>query len=141
MDRDGDAERLSLCDLQARWWVGFTNNAQLDHWWQLLCRDGFRHCFAFRALTDDVLILVNPLIHRIDNRSFLMRPNELIAIEKAAGARIATIELRVSPANPPRRGHLMTCASICAYSMGLDTRAITPYGLFREIMAKGGREL
>lgn len=139
---DVDGSPVELCDVAgpARWWVGFTDG-QGDAWYQWMTRPGFRHCFAFRALASEVILLVNPLLHRVDTRSFWMRPDVMIAQEQAAGARIVTIELQPTKADPPRRGPILTCASVCAYSMGMDTRAITPYGLYRAILAHGGREL
>lgn len=41
----------------------------------------------------------------------------------------------------PRRSPFMTCASLIAYTCGIPTRAITPDGLYRQLIKMGGKVL
>lgn len=135
-DREPPAQAL-------RWWVGFSDDraSGFHHWWDIFTRPGFRHCYAFAELAPGVLLVVNPLIHCVHIQSIASRPWRWIEREQDEGGLIVTIEVDPDPCKPPRRGPVMTCASLVAYTMGLDTRAVTPYGLFRSILASGGEIL
>jgi hypothetical protein len=131
-----------------RWWVCFSDgDKSVRAWWKPFTKPGFRHCCAFRSIGDDAVLFLNPLLHRVEQGVRFEPPHEVIRQIVNLGFRVCVVERAVSEYDPARdrqvaRGAFVTCASVIAYTIGLDFRGKwTPWQLWQAVIAAGGEEI
>jgi len=128
-------ERLALVPVE--WFVAFTPASR--RWFNLLCRPGFKHCLAFRfdrargtwiwAELHSTGMLIEPLhSYELDAR--------VAAIGQAGGC---FLRYRAPSAPRGRSPRLMYCVPFVAHLLGLPGSALSPYGLYRRLLATGAR--
>ncbi len=102
---------------------------------------------AFRGVTPDACLFLNPLMHRIENGVRLESPGDVLRHCFQLGFRVCVVEIPVSEYDPlldrgVRRGLGLTCAAVLAYTLGLDFNwRWTPWHLWQALMAAGAEEL
>lgn len=136
-----------------RWWVFFLpmDRKHWRWWWYGLVprfRPPFQHCYAACEVTANVIMYMDPQNNGLNTTLMCGRPADHIRFVQRRGGRVLYVErpdwheeldnsdLRL------RRGWTITCASVIAYQMALDTRAQTPLTLFRVLLHRyGAREV
>lgn len=126
------------------WWVVFTDEAKPSFFNCFLAR-GFRHCWCFTQIRACLVMVVNPCLDHcqivLDDRW----PYEVVCQSAAADPLARVVAFDQFSVHPPlidrvtRRGFPVTCASYLGYTLGIDAAVQTPYGLYRHLMAGGGR--
>ncbi len=124
-----------------RWWVFFVP-MERQHWyrpWYWLIpgyQAPFHHCYAACEAGDNVVTYMDPQNNGLQFSVFLGRPKQHIDLILRKGGRVLYVERpdwNEEFANGDaryRRGWTITCASVIAYAMALDTRVQTPRGLY-----------
>lgn len=134
-----------------RWWVVFCEAKIHRHWWYKLVpsyKPPFQHAYAICEVSDNMQLYIDPQINGIVTSLIVGRPADHIRYVIKTGGKVLfverpdwreemdDVELRY------RRGWTMTCASVIAYQLGLDTRAVTPKGLYDYLLREhAAREL
>lgn len=127
--------------ISARWWVAFCDT-DTPYWYKLFVKRGFRHCYAIAEVGQDVFwIETQP--HRIAlGITINAYPWQIIRDALVLGHTVLYVG---KPDAPTQRtwshSPFLTCASVIAYAMGIDSRALTPYALFRDLKRRFGAEL
>ena len=138
-------EQIAAPQLE-RWWLVFTPPVD-PGWWRIFLTPGFGHVYAFRQPQSGVCIVLNPLIHRVENAIVLERACDLIDKAMADGHRVLVYERHTRVYNAQLdvrigRGWLITCASVLAYTLGINfSWRCTPYQLYRAALRAGAEEL
>lgn len=139
--------------VEERWWVVFTDIAHRRlKWWERAGRflgilpPGFGHCFCFREHWPGFVIVVNPLMARVETISGLGNAWHLNRDYLAQGMRVLVVDRVFTAARDADRlawrGVPLTCASAVAYHIGLAKFPITPLGLRRVLIRDyGAREI
>lgn len=129
-----------------RWWLVFTPPVE-PGWWKVFLTPGFGHVYAIRQPQSGVCIVVNPLVHRVENAIALERASDLIDQALAQGYRVLVYTKHTREYNAHTdvrvgRGWIITCASFLAYLMGIHfSWRCTPYQLYRAALGQGAEEL
>lgn len=118
------------------WYVAFVPGR--GHWWQRFLKPGFGHCYAFGwdAPGDRWLLFAWGL----DGIAVRSMPHAWFpAFLAAVQAEGATVLLAKSHQTPVTRLRLLsTCVTAIAALLGLPVRrALTPYALYRTLLAHG----
>ena len=132
-----------------RWWVFFVP-MEREHWyrdwyWAIPgFRAPFQHVYAGVEAGDNLITYIDPQNNGLQFSVVLGRPADHIQLVLRRGGRVLYVERpdwheefgrgRVRY----RRGWTITCASVIAYSMALDTRAVTPRGLYDLLLRRYG---
>lgn len=138
--------QLDLPPQVERWWIAF-GPPQGEGWWLAFTRPGFGHCYAFRMPADQVILALNPCVHRIENGLRFERAYDIILRAKAAGERVLVYERPTRVYNPHTdvrvgRGLFVTCASTVAYLVGVNfSWRCTPWQLWQALIKAGAQEL
>ena len=108
-------------------------------WLDWLTRPGFRHCYILQP-EGDVTLIFNPLATSI-LLEFAEFPARLCADAcLGQGMRVLAVAPRFIPDYIPRG--LLTCVSACKAALGVNAwHVITPYQLYRHLLAHGAEEL
>lgn len=128
------------------WWVVFRDAAEGPErrlWWRRLTRPGFRHCYCFTQMTPGQVLLIDPLVDRAEHVLTIALPADLVFAALGQGQTVVVVR------EPPRaydarlfgRGLLKTCAGFVGYTVGMGAEHVTPYQLYKALIARGGREL
>ena len=136
-----------------RWWVFFLP-MERKHWrwwwygWVPGFRPPFQHCYAACEVTDSVIMYIDPQNNGNNVTLMCGRPTDHIRFVQKRGGRVLFVERADwheeldDPDLRYKRGWTITCASVIAYHMALDTRAQTPLALFRVLLDRyGAREV
>lgn len=128
-----------------KWWVFFTGTATDGAWWYRLnpvyCGP-FKHCYACCEITDSFHMWIDPEHNGLTIELMRGDPAEHAAVVHRAGGRVLTVEFALPRYDLMkrerfnRRGLIITCASVIGYALGLDSRAITPRGLWRDLVTR-----
>lgn len=122
-----------------RWWVAFSDG--LPRWWKPLLREGYGHCRAWCEVLPGVCIELNPAAPALEIKLYTSPPYDLVRSAVMAGETVVTIETE-SPYERARRlariNRFLTCASVIAYGINIDSWAITPWQLYRRVIKAGG---
>lgn len=133
-------------DAIERWWVVFRDSERFC-WWNVFTRPGFGHCWAFRSLTPEAVLLLNPLVHRVEQAVVFRPASEVLEGAFAAGFRVLVAERHVRVYDPARdgrvgRGLFVNCASIIAYTIGVSfSWRSTPWQLWKALKRAGAVEI
>lgn len=125
-----------------RWWVAFGNGTSPRRWYDRMgfTRPGFRHCFAFRQAHDHIVLMVDPVSSRVATEVAFVSPWRLIDHYKAAGWRVLVVERSILgySSGPSTMARMVgvTCASMVSYLLGLDRLALTPRGLWIDLIQR-----
>ena len=129
-----------------RWFVVF-EESQYRAWWTRFCRPGFRHCWAMRYLSTGIVLVIQPLRHRVEQGIYFGTVAELLTIARDGGARVLVVPKLVEVYDPRRhglvgRGGFITCASILAYITGTPFFGrFTPWQLWKVLLRTGATEV
>jgi hypothetical protein len=109
-----------------------------------LLKRGFQHVEMITELDDGHTVMhLNPLWGRVDMG--ITSEHSLSAVLQELQRLGRTIVMYRCEDPDPRakikRGPVMTCAAYLAYTIGLPFGGVTPYQLYKTIMAQGGQEL
>jgi hypothetical protein len=128
-----------------RWWICFMDSESL--WFRLWCPAGMSHCLAFKAADQDgkQTLWVTPYTSKCMVTVQPGEPWRWVRSAKARGWRVLTVEVPADPATTtagvPPLGIFTTCATVVAYCIGLPARVWLPQGLWRLVLANGGKEI
>ena len=126
-----------------KWWVFFVPAQSHFKWYYHLLpsyRGVFQHTYAACEVSDNVILIVDPANNGMVHSLILGRPADHIRETVSNGGRVLFVEFEtpredlLTAEKMNRRGWLMTCASVIGYCLGLDSRAITPKGLWRVLI-------
>jgi len=119
-----------------RWYFAFSSQCQLGI--AKLCHPRFRHVQLFAELDNGWIMQVDPL------RGFVMhgytnewKLHEVITRLKDLGQTVVMIRHTPDIRRTIPRGWAITCASYCAYTIGLPFWGVTPYQLYRKLLKQG----
>ena len=130
-----------------KWWVCFTKTELHRWWWYHLIpsyRPPFQHVYACCEAGENLLMFIDPQNNGAAVSIILGRPTDHIKFVLKTGGKVLYVErpdwhdelddreIRY------RRGWTITCASVIAYFMALDTRVQTPKGLFNLLLQDYG---
>jgi hypothetical protein len=101
----------------------------------------FRHCLAVTTF-GPCTFMIDPLYHCVEY-GFTNEAPLIDALVKlrTLGHEILYLDCNPDFTRPPRRSPFMTCATLLAYTCGIPSRAVTPDGLYRDILKLGGEKL
>lgn len=128
------------------WWVVFRPRIDGDPrtWWHWFTGSEMSHCMAFREYIPDFCYIVNPLVHVSEITIMCCSPRKLITAYLTEGWQVLVVQTEnpVYSSKPRwfRRSIIMTCAAVVAYTMGVESLAITPRGLWRSLIRRHGAE-
>ncbi|MCK8785222.1 hypothetical protein M0638_12585 [Roseomonas sp. NAR14] len=122
------------------WFVAFQPADTV--WWHRLCRKGFAHCFAFapRGNPDRAgevhWVFFDPAFTCLDVRLIPFEAVvEAFAMNKVGALRILRIDRQGARLARPR--WVVTCAGAIAALLGMRATPLTPWGLYRRMLAAG----
>lgn len=130
-----------------RWWLVFTPPIEPVGWWRVFLRPGFGHVYGFRMPQDGLLLALNPCVHRVENAVVFERACDVIERARGMGHRVLVYERLVREYDRAvdrrvGRGAFLTCASVLAYTLGLDfSWRSTPWQLWKAALKAGATEL
>lgn len=135
-------------DAQTRWWVVFRDAlAATEPWHHRLWRalgllpPGFGHCFAFCEPSPGLVLVYNLQPGGIEHRLITTFAYAMVRDYRADGARVVVAETRVVGYVRRRSLPILTCASVVGALLGVRGWVVTPRGLYRRLIADGGREI
>lgn len=120
------------------WYVQFHGDEVL-HWWDMLSPPGFYHVLAFAYAEHAERWLIydvgrdRTLIRALDTRTFAAWLSG-----QPKGRRILLYEAGDRPARPAHRIGFW-CTIAVSHLIGLRSRALRPFALYRELLAQGAR--
>lgn len=122
------------------WFFAFTEKTSRP-WLARLPGLRFRHCLAVTTF-GPCTFMVDPLYHNVEygftNEAPLV---DCLVKLRTIGHEILHLHWKPDTARPPVRSPFMTCATLLAYTCGIPSRAVTPDGLYRDIIKLGGERL
>lgn len=124
----------------ADWFFAFREKSPLP-WLDIIPGLRFRHCLAV-TMFGPCTFMIDPLYHHVEygftNEAPLV--DTLVKL-RSLGFEILHLDWKPDTTRRPRRSPFMTCASLIAYTCGIPSRAVTPDGLYRDIVKLGGEKL
>lgn len=130
-----------------RWWVFFTKSELHRWWWYHLIpsyRPPFQHVYACCEVTNNVMMFIDPQNNGGIISLMTSRPDQHIKFALKTGGRVLYLErpdwheVLADPTLRYRRGWTITCASVIAYFMALDTRVQTPKAFYELLLRDFG---
>lgn len=129
-----------------RWWVFFTDSSQHRRWWYRIFpsyRGAFRHVYAICEIAPNILMHVDPQKNALVHNYHVGRPSDHIRLVQRAGGRVLFVEFEsgrpdLETGRKFKQGCAITCTSVIAYMLGLDTRAVLPSQLWRVLVSRYG---
>lgn len=130
-----------------KWWIFFTDTSQhRNRWYHLIpsYKPPFRHVYAACEVANNIIMFIDPQMNGCAISIVTGRPTEHIRYVLMAGGRVLYCEMPDWHEHLDdltlrfKRGWTITCASVIAYHMALDTRAQTPKGLFNLLRREHG---
>lgn len=127
------------------WYVAFAKNTSPLHWWQNIAlsnhSDHFRHVTLFKPVTQTHLIIIDPSPTR-----FKVELRELeVSVEqrmKNLSSCFPIVHLWHKPCQEINYTfYLPTCVTMVKYAMGFNSKAVTPYGFYRDLIKAGALDL
>jgi hypothetical protein len=129
----------ALAGAGAAWFVIFPMTSPVVAWWHRLLRPGWRHCYAIRAVTPELLIEVN---HGGATMRVVVQARSIGERLRAEMDATAALVLVVPDGAPPPpsfclRGP-MTCVEVTKAVLGVRAPCVfTPRQLWRHLRAMG----
>lgn len=101
----------------------------------------FRHCLAVTTF-GPCTFMIDPLFHHVEY-GFTNEAPLIETLVKLRGLGYEIVHLNHAPdlTRLPRRSPFLTCATLLAYTCGIPSLAVTPDGLFRDLINLGGEKL
>lgn len=128
-------DRPVIDRLVPRWYVVFVGDG--SEWFHRFLRPGFKHCFCYGY--DDVgerWMLVDPGFDRVAVVAMTFEEaGRLLKLVDDRGWPVVRVPVVGETVRRPRL--LLSCVSAVAAMVGLRTRAVTPWGLFRDLQKRG----
>ncbi len=125
-----------VCDPRKgfRWWFVFSesNHPVLRR----IFKRGCSHVAAFCQLSD-VVLAVDPLMGAVSITLTAQKPTLFIDVAKANGCEVLCFQANPDTDKLCWRGPVLTCASYLSYTVGLPSLAITPFQLYKKLIACG----
>ena len=130
-----------------KWWVFFTKTDLHRWWWYKLIpsyRPPFQHVYAACEVTDRLILFIDPQNNGAIVSLMMGRPADHIKFALKTGGRVLYVERPdwhdelADRSLRYRRGWTITCASVIAYFMALDTRVQTPKGFYELLLRDFG---
>ncbi len=120
-------------------WLVFFGDTPRPRWWWRLARRGFRHCFAAKWCEEgQTWLVVEPHAGRLEltiiPRGQFLRLRSIVATHTTVRF-MSTCERAAMPFSAG-----WCCGSIKAI-LGIRSMALTPFGLFRELLARGAERV
>jgi hypothetical protein len=126
---------------QVQWYVVFRDSENRS-WFSLFTRRGFRHCYAF-GRWDTNWVRVDPLLSwaQVDviEQAELVKNGFQDFVELVKREDPSVRVLCVNRVMAPRGVSLLlppTCVSVVKYLLGIRSKAVTPWGLYIELIEK-----
>jgi hypothetical protein len=117
------------------WWIFFAEPG-CPAWWARLLRPGFRHCYAAAYFAEqERWVEFNP--SRFGTRIHVWRceefPQRLTQLLTETTTILRFAECEECRTTPP----VAHCVGQLKALLGITSAALTPYGLYRELLARG----
>jgi len=131
-------EQADLAPIPSVWWTAFYGNEN-RWWWDRICKPGFRHVCAFTFYPGpDVWVLYDVTFNRTNIR---VMSREVWSAWMSTLPRHARFLRSEIPDEPhPRPWWLKLtfwCAPAVAHLLGVNSRALRPQALYRDLVAQG----
>lgn len=132
---------LPLGDEDARgWFILFPGQGPVVAWWHRLLRPGWRHCYAIRAITPELLLIIE---HGGAAMRLEVVAQPIGSALRAAMAQRQALVLAVPEPPGPALGYAfrgpMTCVEVIKATLGIRAHAvITPRQLWRHLRRHHG---
>lgn len=121
------------------WFFAFT--PKTDRPWLKPLPLRFRHCLAVTTFGPCTFV-IDPLWRNVEYGFTNEEPlaDALVKLHRL-GHELLFLEWSPDQVRAPKRSPFMTCATLLAYTTGVPSRALTPDGLYRDIINLGGEKL
>ncbi len=124
-----------------RYYFFFSNSR--THWISRVFKPGFQHVEMVTELDNGQVMHLNPRWGRVD---LGLTTDYTLAqvIRKLQDMGHTAVIYRCPEPDPQTkisRGWAITCATYLAYTIGLPFAGVTPYQLFKKLLAQGGEKL
>ncbi len=123
-----------------RFWVVF-KDAERRNWIARWLRPGFGHVFVLHEVLPNVMLMVdggetvlNVLV--AENCAW-----NWIKTSRLAGYRVVVVETTVREGGYFRGWPIWSCVAVAARAIGMNTWAVTPWQLYRQLIAQGHTDL
>lgn len=123
--------------MPVEWFIAFTPTR--PRWFNLLCRPGFRHCLAFRfdrACGTWVWAEMHSAGMRIEALHGFEIDHRIATISQGGGC---FLRYRVPLGARGQSPRLLYCVPFVSHLLGLPGSALSPYGLYRRLLAAGAK--
>lgn len=110
------------------------------HFWNIIARGDFAHCYCILPCSDTSCIFVHPLAGSFDIDLWQVSAEEAINLLHGRYFKILKVTVKVNANRYYPRG-IITCVSIIKYHLGLKFFCITPRGLYKKLKKKGAIEM
>lgn len=121
-----------------RWWFVF-DNSQSDLLRRML-KPKFSHVYAFCQL-GNICLVIEPLFGAVNHVVVQSEAKELIDAAKREGKIVVCQTFNAKTERLIFRSPIVTCSSYLAYTVGLGGLYVTPYQLYKKLMACGAERI
>lgn len=119
------------------WYVAFFDGER-PHWWWRLCRPGFRHVAAFAYDAEHgVWLLYDVTLSRTFIRA--LSSAQMDAWIDGLPEHRTLLAFKAGEVRPPDLRLGFWCTTAVAHAVGVQTRALRPEALCRDLLAQGAR--
>lgn len=123
-----------------RWYFAFSD--QTTNPIARICKRGFRHVLAVTELPNGTVMLIDPLASHV-NVEYSSDVTLYDTLQRLQQAGFVVVFFLWTPpiGKTVRRSWGITCASVLAYMAGIPFSGVTPYQLFKRLIALRGSTL
>lgn len=110
------------------------------HFWNIIARGDFAHCYCILPYSSSQCIAVHPLAGTLDIDLWPFSAEEAANLLYKNSSKILKITTNTNAKVYYPRG-IITCVSIIKYYLGLKGFCITPRGLYKKLKQQGAIEI
>ena len=122
------------------WYVVFTDEEVSPHLIHRVLQKPFYHCYCFRQIGDHVYV-VNPTISNVDSQIYEFTHASQLAQEISRNPDTKILKFKYKFDNSNRVFNITnmwpTCVSVVKMFLGIRSRAVTPYQLYKYLLKRG----
>lgn len=127
------------------WFIIFSKNVEHLPWFARIAvaktPPEFRHVYLCKGITNSHLLLLDPNPKHLRTDVIEVADDIYNEMEKLANYNVVLHTIREKDTSRTYKDIIPTCVSVSKYILGLDSKAITPYGLYKDLMEAGAVEL
>jgi hypothetical protein len=120
------------------WLIAFLDGEGDPRWWHYFLKPGFRHCLAF-GFDGRCWLQVDCMLNLLDVRSFANAEMTLVLEILASHDAVILAARRRSVVSHATPRAFVYCVSTVKHLLGLRSKALTPYFLYRALLRQGAQ--